>query len=77
MSIKNHEDYRKAWPQNYELFDRFKVYPVDAGFGWIIEGQAGTKSLADVFDYLAKKTRPGTMLEAIKLENPNQIEMPV
>lgn len=48
---------RDMFPDAYEFFDRFGVYPVDHGFGWIIKEKAGTVTIEQVFSYLNEKTK--------------------
>lgn len=52
---KQMEYLKEVSPNVYKLFLTLGIREVDYGFGWVIIGQAGTKTLPDVFAYIYEK----------------------
>jgi len=61
------EHLKEVSPNVYKLFDALGIREVAYGFGWIIVGQSGTRTLYEIFDYI------GEQIEEFKV-NKNSFE---
>lgn len=63
---------REMFPDAYKFFDYFKVYPVDYGFGFIIEGKPGTYMPDEIFAYVFKRIQENDSLMKRYQETENE-----